>query len=203
MKRFTAIMSVLKVLNLILFLYLWLCRDLPFWRSFWTCFVIGIGEMVIVGSAFLACPFRQKWETFRLWRRNRNPELVELDAFRELVAIERRLKEYPNAVPLLEAAVKNYAITGQEGKKRDVISRLRKVNPESSCLKVDVVPRNATTLETEVLVEKSVELVQKGERVSVSLIQRKFCVCYKQAALVWNILEERGLVGRNKMKGVC
>lgn len=40
-----------------------------------------VGELV---EKFIG-PLRQAWWRFAAWRRSRNPELVELDAFRELV----------------------------------------------------------------------------------------------------------------------
>ena len=61
-------------------------------------------------------PFVRAWWRFKHWKRRRNPELVELDAFRELLEIERRLKDYPNAKPLLERANELYKITGQADK---------------------------------------------------------------------------------------
>ena len=61
-------------------------------------------------------PFVRAWWRFQVWKRRHNPELVELDAFRELVEIERKLKEYPNAMPLKERAVELYKITGQTDK---------------------------------------------------------------------------------------
>lgn len=39
------------------------------------------------------------WRRFQAWRRRRNPELRELDAFRECLRLERKAKEYPRAVP--------------------------------------------------------------------------------------------------------
>lgn len=58
-------------------------------------------------------PIVHRWWRFQKWKRRRNPELVELDAFRELVKIERKLKEYPNARPLRERANELYKITWQ------------------------------------------------------------------------------------------
>lgn len=37
----------------------------------------------------------------RAWRRSKNDELRELDAFRKCVRLERKAVEYPYAVPLL------------------------------------------------------------------------------------------------------
>ena len=61
-------------------------------------------------------PIVHRWWRFQKWKRRRNPELVELDAFRELLEIERKLKDYPNAKPLLERANELYKITGQTDK---------------------------------------------------------------------------------------
>ena len=57
-------------------------------------------------------PVVRAWWRFQVSKRRRNPELVELDAFRELVEIERKLKEYPNAKPLRERANELHRITG-------------------------------------------------------------------------------------------
>ncbi len=73
--------------------------------------------------------FISPWERFQVWRRKRNPELVELDAFRETVRIEKKLKDYPNAVPLLTDLIAAYKITGEEDKLLDVMRRLRDINP--------------------------------------------------------------------------
>ena len=77
----------------------------------------------------LVSPIQWKWESFKMWRRKRNPELVELDAYRELVGIEKRLQEWPRAKPLLEAALRNYEITGQDDKKLEIARRLREADP--------------------------------------------------------------------------
>ena len=69
------------------------------------------------------------WERFQARRRKRNPELVELDAFRETVRIEKKLKDYPNAVPLLTELMAAYKITGEKDKLLDVMRRLRDINP--------------------------------------------------------------------------
>jgi hypothetical protein len=74
----------------------------------------------------LTSPIESRWWRFRQWRRSRNPELVELDAFRELVEVEDRLERYPNAVPLLESALKLYEITGQKKKVKEFQKRLSK-----------------------------------------------------------------------------
>ncbi len=58
------------------------------------------------------------WERFQNRRRKRNPELVELDAFCETVRPEKKLKDYPNAVPLLTALMAAYKITGEEERKK-------------------------------------------------------------------------------------
>lgn len=76
-------------------------------------------------------PFVRAWWRFQVWKRRRDPELVELDAFRELVEIERKLKEYPNAKPLRERANELHRITGQIDKIKSGFSSLIKENAEA------------------------------------------------------------------------
>lgn len=76
-------------------------------------------------------PFVRAWWRFERWKRRRNPELVELDAFRELSEIERKLKDYPNAKPLLERANELYKITGQIDKIKVGFSSLTKESAET------------------------------------------------------------------------
>ena len=125
----------------------------------------------------LVSPIRWKWESFKMWRRKRNPELVELDAYRELVGIEKRLQEWPRAKPLLESALRNYEITGQNDKMRDVMRRLREVDPQSRCLEaIEKKPKKAISPEIDKLVKRAMELVRNGERASVSNFQRKLAL---------------------------
>ena len=144
----------------------------------------------------LVSPIRWKWESFKMWRRKRNPELVELDAYRELVGIEKRLQEWPRAKPLLEAALRCYEIIGQNDKKRDIVRRLREVDPQSKCLEeIEKKPKNAVSPEIEELAARAMELVHNGERASVGNLQRKLGVGYNQAAQIWAFLEEHGKIG--------
>ena len=145
----------------------------------------------------LVSPLRWKWESFKLWRRRRNPELVELDAYRELVFLERKLKEYPRAIPLLEGALRDYEITGQNDKVRDIMRRLREADPQSQYLaeiEGKPKPKKTASPEIEKLAARAMELVRNGERVSVSYFQRKLGIGYNQAAQVLVLLEERGLI---------
>jgi hypothetical protein len=81
---------------------------------------------------FISKWFVRPWWRFRDWRRKRNPELVELDAFRETVRLEKKLKEYPTAIPLLKELMAAYKITGEEENRLDVMRRLREiVGPET------------------------------------------------------------------------
>ena len=49
----------------------------------------------------------------RAWRRSKNDELRELDAFRKCVRLERKAVEYPYAVPLLTELMEAYCATGR------------------------------------------------------------------------------------------
>lgn len=132
------------------------------------------------------------WWRFQAWRRSRNPELVELDAFRELVDVERRLQKYPRAVPVLEAALKLYETTGQDDKKRDIARRLREA---SRCPESEESPAVAASPEMEALAARALELVRSGGRASVSHFQRTLGICYEQAVQVLELLESRGQLG--------
>ena len=52
----------------------------------------------------------------RAWRRSKNDELRELDAFRKCVRLERKAVEYPYAVPLLTELME---ATARQARKRD------------------------------------------------------------------------------------
>ena len=144
----------------------------------------------------LVSPIQWKWESFKMWRRKRNPELVELDAYRELVGIEKRLQEWPRAKPLLEAALRNYEITGQNDKVRDIVRRLREVDPQSKCLEaIEKKPKKTVSPEIEALATRAMVLVRNGERASVGNFQRKLGIGYNQAVQIWALLEERGIIG--------
>ena len=144
----------------------------------------------------LVSPIQWKWESFKMWRRKRNPELVALDAYRELVFLERKLKEYPRAIPLLEAALRAYEITDQKTKMRDTMRRLREADPHSKCLEaIEKKPKTSVSPEVEKLATRAMELVRNGERASVGNFQRKLGIGYNQAAQIWAVLEERGMFG--------
>ena len=143
----------------------------------------------------LVSPIQLKWESFKMWRRKRNPELIELDAYRELVFLERKLKEYPRAIPLLEATLRAYEITDQKTKMRDTMRRLREVDPRSKCLdEIEKKQKKTVSPEIDKLAERAMELVRNGERASVSNFQRKLGIGYNQAAQILALLEERGII---------
>ena len=169
-------------------------REMKMRASFWWDVHDGWGGIWSSIVDTVTGPFRRAWWWYSAWRRSRNPELVELDAFRELVDLERRLAEFPRAIPLLEAALKAYEITEQHGKRREIEKRLREVYPESKCL--ESVKDSAKTVppEIEELATRAMELVRHGERVFVSHLQRNFGIGYVQATQVCELLDERGLL---------
>ena len=65
----------------------------------------------------------------RTWKRSKNDELRELDAFRKCVRLERKAMKYPYAVPLLTELMEAYRATGQEERRTDVMRRLRDIKP--------------------------------------------------------------------------
>ena len=84
-------------------------KNLSVWWFEFSCWMIDVWYD-------MTSPIVRRWWRFKSWRRMRNPELVELDAYRELVEIERKLKKYPNAEPLLSRAIELYKVTGQKEK---------------------------------------------------------------------------------------
>lgn len=48
----------------------------------------------------------------RSWWRGLWPELVELDTYRELKRVDAKLKEWPNAIPLMEAGLSDLSAIG-------------------------------------------------------------------------------------------
>ena len=77
----------------------------------------------------IKCLIKTAWRTLRAWRRSKNSELRELDAFRKCVRLERKASKYPKAVPLLMELMDAYSVTGQEERRIDVMRRLRDVEP--------------------------------------------------------------------------
>ena len=142
----------------------------------------------------LVGPVRRAWWRFKDWKRKRNPELVELDAFRELVHLERKLAEFPRAIPLLEAALKAYEITEQYRKRRDIERRLREIDPNSRCIESVSGVAKAVSSEIEELATRAMGLVRNDERASVSHFQRNLGIGYSQAAQIMELLDDRGLI---------
>ena len=66
----------------------------------------------------------------RAWRRRHDSELRELDTFRKCRRLERKLSDYPRAVPLLTELMNAYRETGQEERGLDVMRRLRDIEPK-------------------------------------------------------------------------
>lgn len=66
----------------------------------------------------------------RAWRRRHDSELRELDSFRKCRRLERKLSDYPRAVPLLTELMKAYRETGQEARRLEVMRRLRDIEPK-------------------------------------------------------------------------
>lgn len=138
--------------------------------------------------------FVLRWWRFREWRRSRNPELVELDAYRELAGIELRLRQYPRAIPLLERAVELCEITEQDMKRKDFIERLEKSGLADAGDSHDPVPPRIRKMAEEMsgdekaLLEKARALVENGGRCSTSFLQRRLGIGYNEAARLVEVL---------------
>ena len=71
------------------------------------------------------------------------------------------------------------------------------VYPEPKCLESAMIATKTVPLEIEELAARAMELVRNGERASVSHFQRKLCIGYMQAVQVYELLDERGMIGES------
>ena len=144
-----------------------------------------------------------KWQAKR---RSRNPELVELDAYRTLKDVDDKLKKWPSAIPLLEAGLKAAKVTGQEDKWYSYAVRLRDYVPptknETERIPSVTLKDVSSFREREPVPEEmkadylsSIKVIRETNRASVSHFQRKLYWGYNRSASVIDMLESRGVIG--------
>ena len=139
----------------------------------------------------------QRWWTYKNWRRKRNPELVELDAFRAIVELEKKLKKYPNALPLLTGLMNAYKTTDQEEKRLDVMRRLRDIEPPPPMpqeVEKELFDEELYPDIDKALYEKALALVRGGERATASVLQRKLGIGYLTAAEICDCMIDYDVV---------
>ena len=139
----------------------------------------------------------------RTWKRTKNDELRELDAFRKCVRLERKAMKYPYSVPLLTELMEAYRATGQEERRTDVMRRLRDIKPRpvpefmwAEQPSGKVVQNNiaAWCCKIEKLIAE-----QKMESIHFQHIQGFLRISHDNAVMVCNALIENGVLGQYDM----
>ncbi len=151
----------------------------------------------------IKCLIKTAWRTLRAWRRSKNSELRELDAFRKCVRLERKASKYPKAVPLLMELMDAYSVTGQEERRIDVMRRLRDVEPrpvpefmwdEQPSVKVFHNNIAAWCYKIEKLISE-----QKMESIHLQHIQGFLRISHGNATVVCDTLVKDGVLGSYDM----
>ena len=124
-------------------------------------------------------------------KRKRNPELVELDAFRDIVEKEKILEKYPNAIPVITKLMEDYEITGQK-EKAEVLRKRLDAKGVPSPLPADT-PKPTIAVD-EALYEKALALVRSGTRARPAMLQRGLCIGYTTAEDICQALIDRNVV---------
>ena len=143
---------------------------------------------------------RRGWRAWKGRLRAAWPGRTELEAFRACVRLERKLEDYPYAVPVLERLMRLYRETGQERRRLDVMRRLRD-EPElprfpAPVLQLvsDVVPSYETLRERRY--EQALELVRMTGCCSPELLVQRLGVGFHLAGELCALLLERGAARR-------
>jgi len=144
---------------------------------------------------------RRRWEMFQYYRRTKNPELVELDAFRSLIGLEQLMEEWPRAIPLMEQALGLYDRTNQPIKREAIRKRLEAVDPANPNVRkyFEVEENRARKAAAETIgkmsddqrhvLEQARALAREAGRCSTSMLQRKLGIGYDQAATLAAVIK--------------
>ena len=142
---------------------------------------------------------KASWRRARAWKRSLFREQRELDAFRKCVRLERKAMDYPRSVPLLTELMNAYRATGQEGRRFDVMRRLRDIEPRpvpdfmwDEQPSVKVVRHNVKAWCA--MMERFVREWHM-ESIHLQHIQNVLKISYDNASLVCDELESRSILG--------
>jgi len=130
----------------------------------------------------------------------KHSDAVELEAFRSLIGLEKRLNEWPSAIPLLEQAIRLYDITKQPSKRETVRKRLEVVDPANPYVKkyFEVEEKKARSSaairigkmkkEEKQVLNQARAFVKETGRCSTSMLQRRMGISYGHAAELVEII---------------
>ena len=161
--------------------------------------------MLIKVTHMRKCTWQAKtaWRKFLAWKRSLFSEQRELDAFRKCVRLERKVMDYPRAVPLLMELMNAYRETGQEARRLEVMRRLRDIEPKPMPEFIwDEQPSvHEWRNNIEAWCAKIERLVKERCMDSIHLqhIQNVLRVSYGNATMVCAALENRGVLGSYDM----
>ncbi len=168
--------------------------ELRAWFEFWREQHIDVWMVNPLGR------LRRRWEMYQYYRRTKDPELVELDAFRGLISLEQKMEEWPCAIPLMEQALELYDITHQSIKREAMRKRLEAADPtnpnvqkyfevEEKNARKDALDKIGKMSESQKqALEQARALVKETGRCSTSMLQRRMGISYNHAAELVEIL---------------
>ena len=150
-------------------------------------------------SKKLVWRLKTAWRTLRKWKRNCCPEQRELDAFRKCLRLERKLEEYPRAIPLLMELIDAYKATGQEGRRLEIMRRLRDIDCEPKPVP-DFVWTEQPPVYTDIFEERCAKIGalirdQRMDSIHLYHVQNVLGVSLDMAKSVCDALAGRGLLG--------
>ena len=140
------------------------------------------------------------WRRARAWLRRCDSELRELDAFRKCRRLERKLLDYPRAVPLLTELMNAYGETGQEERRLDVMRRLRDIEEPKQTVPELVLyeqPANVWSNIEEAWYGRVERIVKERSLATIhrSHIRNVLHISDNDTAMVCDELERRGVLG--------
>ena len=143
--------------------------------------------------------FKMAMRYVRKWKRRCCREQRELDAFRKCAMLERKLEEYPRAVPILTELMNAYKATGQEGRRLEIMRRLRDTDCEPKPVP-DFVWTEQPPVYTDIFEERCAKIGalirdQRMDSIHLYHVQNVLGVSLDMAKSICDALAGRGLLG--------
>ena len=149
-------------------------------------------------SKKLVWRLKTAWRTLRKWKRNCCPEQRELDAFRKCLRLERKLEEYPRAIPLLMELIDAYKATGQEERRIEIMRRLRDIDdvpkPAPDFVWVEQPPMYRDAFEARCAKIESLIRQQRLESIHLNHVQNVLGLGLDKVQAVCDALVDRGIL---------
>ena len=144
---------------------------------------------------------KMAWRNARKWKRSCCREQCELDAFRKCAMLERKLEKYPRAVPLLTELMNAYKATGQEGRRLEIMRRLRDIDgepkPAPDFVWVEQPPVYTDIFEARCAKIGALIREQRMESIHLNHVQNVLGVSADMAKSICDALAGRGMLGQH------